>query len=383
MRQTREAEDKKRKAEARDRAKRHWDSALPCIGHAYLSKKGIKPHGARIASSGPRGGDLVIPLRDSDGRLHSLQFIDPDGEKLFLVGGRKRGCYFSLGRPSELLLIAEGFATAASIHEATGEAVAVAFDAGNLLPVARALRGKFPSIPLVIAADDDFATAGNPGLSRATEAAEAVGGRVAIPDFGDNRPEDATDFNDLHQVRGLASVKECIQKALDIKGEQEKEEVQHPIEWPAPQPFASRVYAQPYPLEALPGTIRAAVEEVQAFVQAPVSLVASSALAALSLAVQTHWDIKRAEKLTGPTGLFLLTIADSGERKSTCDGFFTKVIREYEAQQSELAKPLLKNHLADLKAWEARASWSRAAIICSSLPPYSPTKAMTASRWVK
>lgn len=362
MRQTREAENKKHKAEARDRAKRLWDGALPCIGHAYLSKKGIKPHGARLVSTGPRQGDLVIPLWDTEGRLHSLQFIGPDGEKLFLWGGRKRGCYFSLGRPSELLFIAEGFATAASIHEATGQAVAVAFDAGNLLPVARSLREKFPSIPLVIAADDDFASEGNPGLTRAIEAAAVVDARVAIPDFGDDRPGGATDFNDLHRIHGLASVNTCLQKVLELQGERKMEVTRQPDDWPDPQPFASRVYAQPYPLEALPGTIRAAVEEVQAFVQAPVPLVASSALAALSLAVQTHWNIKRAEKLSGPTGLFLLTIADSGERKSTCDGFFTTVIREYEAQQGELAKPLLKNYQADLKAWEAKQSGVKQAI---------------------
>jgi putative DNA primase/helicase len=69
--------------------------------------------------------------------------------------------------------------------------------------------------------------------------------------------------------------------------------------------------------------------------------VASSALAALSLAVQAHADVRRAEKLQGPTGLFLLTVADSGERKSTCDGFFMQAIRDYEAAQAETAKPLV------------------------------------------
>ncbi len=103
-----------------------------------------------------------------------------------------------------------------------------------------------------------------------------------------------------------------------------------------------------------PETIRAAVEEVQGFTKAPVPLVASSALAALSLAIQAHADVKRAEKLAGPVGLFLLTIADSGERKSTCDGFFMKAIRDYEAQQAEAAKPLVKDHRAALEGWEAR-----------------------------
>ena len=125
-------------------------------------------------------------------------------------------------------------------------------------------------------------------------------------------------------------------------------------DWPEPQPLAAKVAAEPYPFDALPETIRAAVDEVQGFTKAPVPLVASSALAALSLAIQAHADVKRAEKLAGPVGLFLLTIADSGERKSTCDGFFTKVIHDYEAQQAEAAKPLVKDHRAALEGWEAR-----------------------------
>ena len=110
----------------------------------------------------------------------------------------------------------------------------------------------------------------------------------------------------------------------------------------------------PYPLDALPDIVRAAVEEVLAFVKAPVPLVASSALAAISLAAQAHVDIKRAEKLQGPCSLFLLTIADSGERKSTCDGFFTKVIRDYEDTQAELAKPTLKIYRANAASWDAK-----------------------------
>ena len=124
--------------------------------------------------------------------------------------------------------------------------------------------------------------------------------------------------------------------------------------WPTPLPLVSKLEPEPYPLNALPETIRVAVEEVQAFVQAPVPLVACSALAAVSLASQAHYDIQRAEKLSGPTGLFLVTIADSGERKSSCDGFFTKPIRDYERQQAEAAMPLLKDYQAAKRAWESK-----------------------------
>jgi putative DNA primase/helicase len=124
--------------------------------------------------------------------------------------------------------------------------------------------------------------------------------------------------------------------------------------WPEPQPLVAKVIPEAYPLDALPDTIRDAVVEVQAFAKAPIPLVASSAIAALSLAIQAHADVQRAERLSGPTSLFLLSIAESGERKSTCDVFFTTAIREYEAQQAEAAKPLLEKYRAASEAWDAR-----------------------------
>lgn len=123
--------------------------------------------------------------------------------------------------------------------------------------------------------------------------------------------------------------------------------------WPAPHPLAAKIEPEYYPLDALPDIIRAAVEEVAGFVKAPLALVASSALAGLSLACQAHIDAKRAEKLHGPVGLFLLTIADSGERKSTCDGFFTSPIRQYQEDQTEAMKPLIAEYQAAIASWEA------------------------------
>ncbi|MGZ8916177.1 MAG: YfjI family protein [Methylobacter sp.] len=124
--------------------------------------------------------------------------------------------------------------------------------------------------------------------------------------------------------------------------------------WPEPQPLTAKIPPEPYPLDALPDVIREAVEEVQGFVKAPLPLVAGSALGALSLAVQAQCDIMRAERLIGPIGLFLLSIALSGERKSTCDGFFTSAIRQYEAEQAELAAPVLKDYAAAIAAWNAQ-----------------------------
>ena len=126
--------------------------------------------------------------------------------------------------------------------------------------------------------------------------------------------------------------------------------------WPELRPLIQQVTPQDYPLDALPDAVRYAVEEVAGFVKAPIPLIATSALAALSLAIQAHTDVQRAEKLSGPCSLFLLAIADSGERKSSCDGYFTKAIRDYETKAQEVAKPLLKAYKSELEAWDAQRS---------------------------
>jgi putative DNA primase/helicase len=184
----REAEEAQRRKEARDKALSIWKtSPLAPDDHPYLVKKGVRNHGLRLHK-----GALVIPMRDHSENLHSLQFIDPAGNKRFLAGGRKKGCYFPIGKPLDSLCIAEGYATAASIHESTGLPVAVAFDAGNLEAVAMALRGKFPEIEITLCADNDTQTPGNPGLTKAREAAAASGALVAVPPCHG-------DFNDLYR----------------------------------------------------------------------------------------------------------------------------------------------------------------------------------------
>lgn len=177
----RDAEQAAVQTSARQRAHDLWEKAKPADGgHAYLVKKGVPAYGLKLLRQ-----QLMVPLRDVDGTLHSLQFIGADGRKTFLTGGRKRGCYHAIGKPEAALCICEGYATGATIYRDTGHATAVAFDAGNLQPVARALRQKFPRLTLVIAADNDTETPGNPGLTAAQAAARAVGAALAVPSFGE------------------------------------------------------------------------------------------------------------------------------------------------------------------------------------------------------
>ena len=98
------------------------------------------------------------------------------------------------------------------------------------------------------------------------------------------------------------------------------------------------------------------MEEVANFTKAPIPLVAASALTAISLALQAHLDVRRAEKLQSPSSAYFLTIADSGDRKTTCDSYFMQAIRNHEAEQAELAMPDLRKYAADTQAWEAKRS---------------------------
>ena len=213
--EAREQVEKERQAKARKTAAWILSRAKPVAAHGYLTDKGVRAHGEL-----KQNGDLlVLPLCDLAGQLHSLQFIAPDKRfggkrnKTFLVGGRVAGCFFTVAdSPDGALVICEGYATGASVHEATGLAVVCAMDSGNLLAVSKAFREKFPVREVIIAADCDAWTDGNPGLTKATETAKAIGARLAVPQFRDTttRP---TDFNDLHQLEGLDAVKAQIEAA--------------------------------------------------------------------------------------------------------------------------------------------------------------------------
>jgi Protein of unknown function (DUF3987)/Primase C terminal 2 (PriCT-2) len=126
------------------------------------------------------------------------------------------------------------------------------------------------------------------------------------------------------------------------------------IAWPEPEPLSSDTERHPYPIEALPDLVRHAVEEVQLFVQAPDEMVAASAISALAIATQHLIDVRRANGLQGPTGLNFLTIADSGDRKTTLDRFFTRPIYEYERQERETGKATEADHTARMAVWEAK-----------------------------
>jgi len=194
IKQRRDEEAEERHRQAAYKARRILEAAKPATVHPYLKQKGIGSHGAW-----QRETELVLPIYDETGQVCSLQFIDGDGGKRFLPGGKVSGGHFPIGRLGDVLYICEGFATGASLREATGAAVAVAFNAGNIKPVAEAMRAKHPQLDITLAADNDVRSDGseNTGIAKASEAAVAVGARLAVPELEGSK----CDFNDLHKSR--------------------------------------------------------------------------------------------------------------------------------------------------------------------------------------
>lgn len=184
------------------------------LAHSYVRRKGITPYGARQDLD----GSLVLAVRGSDGEIQSVQFIRIDGVKRFLAKAKMNGGRLILGNleNGEPIVLAEGWATACSISEATGQAVVVGFSGSNMTVVAADLRRKFPDSPLRIAGDlDDHGK----GLEYAQAAAAAGAPAVVIlPKFDDDR--DRGDWNDLHQAEGLDAVRRQLDTTPDTSSRQ-------------------------------------------------------------------------------------------------------------------------------------------------------------------
>jgi len=203
----RERDRQQRAVEAAAKARSLLAHAHPILGraHRYLAKKKIEAHGLTMAN-----GEIIVPMVNGGGELVGAQRITSDGEKFFLTGTPVNGAFHVLGEPegAARIVIAEGVATAATIRQALGCPVVIAFNAGNLVSVAKVIWAKFPSSQLLIAADDDHSTPGNPGVAAATAAAREVGCVWLKPAFPAGREDALTDFNDLAAVADLAAVRE-------------------------------------------------------------------------------------------------------------------------------------------------------------------------------
>ena len=186
-----------------------WEKAKPATQHPYLSAKRIKPHIAKADAD----NWLLIPVVDMTGQLTSLQYINPTGGKSFRKSGKISGCFCPIGygESASTILVCEGFATGATLREASGLPVVVAFNAGNLKPVTMALRLKHQQAKIIVCADNDHTNkTQNVGLTKAEEAAKLAGAFMVYPHFAAN--DSGTDFNDLAATYGLDAVTKIIQE---------------------------------------------------------------------------------------------------------------------------------------------------------------------------
>jgi putative DNA primase/helicase len=230
-----EAEQRRKQERAAVQSSVWWRKLQDAGQSGYMAKKGFNADelfGARVSPS----GNLVIPVQDVTGKTWGLQVITKTKnrhgrDKEFTPHGiAKKGHFFQMGLAARggIVLLCEGFATGASLRKATGLPVVVAFDAGNLSPVAMAIhKAHRKDIKIALCADDDYQTmhktGKNPGIDAANMAAMAVDGILIKPQFPDERPTEEkgpTDFNDLHchPAGGLAAVRQQVEAALALAG---------------------------------------------------------------------------------------------------------------------------------------------------------------------
>nr|WP_315115997.1 LPD7 domain-containing protein [uncultured Neisseria sp.] len=237
-RQAAEQERQQTQQRVKGTAQKIWNSSRPAsLSHPYLAAKGItNPDAiAGLRQNEYKDNDnLIIPVL-YENEIVNLQSINQDGGKRFLAGGQVQGAYAFIGKAEDVekvgLVMAEGYATAASIYEATGKPVIIAFDAGNMVAVAERLAQKLPqNVPVVIAVDND---ASQTGIKKARQAAALLGDRATAiqPEFSmtliqqyqkgkgvdeKGRPPLPSDFNDLHQLAGLEAVRQSFAEGVNL-----------------------------------------------------------------------------------------------------------------------------------------------------------------------
>jgi putative DNA primase/helicase len=238
--EAKKARDEKTAEEAKsaaEKAGRIWAKAETTGLTGYMTTKGLeKLNGARVWRD-----MVVVPMRINS-KITGLQFISADGSKRFLTGSQKDGAYHAMadkGEPLDRIVIAEGYATAAAVRAALGLPVIVAFDAGNLKSVAKAIHKKNPKVEIIFAADDDQWTAKpdgtpyNPGIEHAQQAAVAIGGgRVVAPEVPADDPGRRTDWDDIARSDGLQAIKDAFDR---IPEEQPPQYEPDPGQWESDQ----------------------------------------------------------------------------------------------------------------------------------------------------
>ena len=341
--------------------------------HPYLQRKGIAPtatlrqidasEAAAILGYAPSAGGkqlagtlLLAVGKRTTGGLCTAELIDADGRKTAIKGaGTRTGAYWATGKPeaAAAILIAEGIATAISARDGSvlglgDDAVGVAtFSNGNLPDVAAAMRQQYPQAKIVICADVDKATGTVPD-KYAVDAAQLVGGYLAVPDFGADRPEGAKDFNDLHQLHGLEAVKACIDAAKLIEPEPAQAEADEGEAWDAPVALPDDLPpVAPFHMELLPDELREWIADIAHRMQQPPDFAAASAIVALSSLVGARAVIrpKQYDDWEVVPNLWGLIVGRPGMLKSPA-------IKQTHAPLHRLEAAERKQYAQEMEGWE-------------------------------
>ena len=331
----RRIEEERVRAECQQRASRIWDSSSEAPdSHPYLVKKKVAPFGLRIWK-----GCLVAPVHKINQQLVGLLFIDADGRKNFLTGTDKKGGHFIIGNnPHDILYLAEGYATAATVHKATSQPVAVCFDCGNLKHVAQSLRAKFPDIQIVVCADNDHHSDNNPGLSKATKAAAEVDGLLAVPAF----PAGAagSDFNDLAAAVGIDEVRQQILAARTLERPCPETTIST-ITWDDPLLFGV-INTPRIPSSILPSWLGEFALALTRSLQTPEGIVVMMLLSCTATCLQKKFVVEVDSGYREPLNLWTVTAIDPGSRKTAVVTAVTEPLNAWEKEQSELLTPEIR-----------------------------------------
>lgn len=347
-----------------------WNSAQPCESHPYLDRKCVVAHDLRVGHwerINPETGEievvtknaLLIPIMDRERKIWGLQaiFVELNAKKMYLKGCAKRGNFYPIGQHQQhegrlLFVLVEGYATGASVHAATGHMVLVCFDVANLMVVAKALRERQPDAWIVLAADNDTETEGNPGLTTARKVAKEVGGLVAVPPAGD--------FNDLQIAEGLGAVASCIFETLQVatqsdfqtQGDSGKLELQlqKEVQFGKPIDLFNVDPVPQIPLDALPAVIASYAKDQAELMGCDHSVLAMAALVAAASTL--HDGVQIQPKRHDPTWresarLWLAVIGSPSSKKSPAIGNAIHPVRMIDMARRELSR-------AESGRWEAQ-----------------------------
>ena len=357
----------KRRAAAATKAQTIWNataSALeatqPSVSeHPYIKHKGIMPHGAKVYHGSLKiggmdcNGALMLPMK-LGGKIASLQFINRDGEKRFLPDGEKGGYVIGKIEAGKPVCICEGFATGASIHEATGHAVIVAFDAGNMKKLAIALRTNRQEVAIILCADDD---ATGTGQRKADEAAQAVGGLVALPVFNESRKAGDKDFNDMATMQGLEAVKQTIAGATAAAIETPAPAQDNAPPTP-PEPLPALPDVLPFDYAYLPDALRGYVQDISERMQCPPDFAAVAVLVMAGTIIGRKVGIRpmRQNDWTVIPNLWGAAIGNSGVMKSPTLGEALSPIKKLQAKAYDVFNEAKADHDAQAELAKLKES---------------------------